>query len=79
MALSKVARSLLGADFFNSKRLCLNVMPVCTENLNPHGPVRSDVIVIACVGLQNPAQMRLAQDNDVVHTLASGPCGFCRT
>ena len=35
MALSKVARSLLGADFFNSKRLCLNVMPVCTENLNP--------------------------------------------
>src|SRR5258706_2535791 len=31
--------------------------------------MRSDVVVIACVRLQNLAQMRLAQDNDVVHTL----------
>jgi hypothetical protein len=43
--------------------------------------MRSDVIVISSIGLQNPAQMRLAQDNqnpaqmrlaqdnDVVHTL----------
>src|SRR6202140_5540210 len=30
--------------------------------------MRSDVIVIACVRLQNLAQMHLAQDNDVVHT-----------
>src|SRR6202011_2709714 len=31
--------------------------------------MRSDVVVIACVRLQNLAQMHLAQDNDVVHTL----------
>src|ERR1700687_2768473 len=31
--------------------------------------MRPDVIVIACVRLQNLAQMRLAQDNDVVYTL----------
>src|SRR3979490_2873865 len=31
--------------------------------------MRSDVIVIACVRLQNLAQMHLAQDNDVVYTL----------
>src|ERR1700694_4532525 len=31
--------------------------------------MRSDVIVIARVRLQNLAQMHLAQDNDVVHTL----------
>src|ERR1700732_4307176 len=30
----------------------------------------SDAVVVACVRLQNLAQMRLAQDNDVVHTLA---------
>src|SRR5467141_2275330 len=30
--------------------------------------MRSDVVVIACVRLQNLAQMHLAQDNDVVHT-----------
>src|ERR1700694_5634014 len=29
----------------------------------------SDVVVIACVRLQNLTQMHLAQDNDVVHTL----------
>ena len=33
-------------------------------------PVRSDVIVIASIGSQDPAQMRLAQDDDMVHTLA---------
>src|ERR1700704_3295004 len=31
--------------------------------------MRSDAIVIVGVGVQDPAQMRLAQDNDVVHTL----------
>src|ERR1700681_4415997 len=31
--------------------------------------MRSDVVVVACVRLQNSAQMGLAQDNDVVHTL----------
>src|SRR6266853_3894250 len=30
--------------------------------------MRSDVVVIACVRLQNLTQMHLAQDNDVVHT-----------
>jgi hypothetical protein len=33
--------------------------------------VRSDVIVISSIGLQDAAQMRLAQDGKVVHTLAS--------
>ena len=32
------------------------------------GSMRSDAIVIVGVGFQDPAQMRLAQDNDVVHT-----------
>ena len=32
--------------------------------------MRSDVVVVAGVRLQNLAQMHLAQDNDVVHTLA---------
>jgi hypothetical protein len=32
--------------------------------------VRSDAVVIISIGLQNSAQMRLAQDNDVVRTLA---------
>src|ERR1700675_2485712 len=31
--------------------------------------MRSDVVVIACVRLQNLTPMHLAQDNDVVHTL----------
>src|ERR1700692_3446538 len=31
--------------------------------------MRSHVVVVACVRLQNLAQMHLAQDNDVVHTL----------
>src|SRR6202171_4023540 len=31
--------------------------------------MRSDVVVIARVRLQNLTQMHLAQDNDVVHTL----------
>src|SRR3981189_3120734 len=31
--------------------------------------MRSDVVVVACVRSQNLAQMHLAQDNDVVHTL----------
>src|ERR1035438_9379314 len=31
--------------------------------------MRSDAIVIVGVGFQNSAQMHLAQDNDVVHTL----------
>src|SRR5712672_359406 len=31
--------------------------------------MRSDVIVIVGVGFQDPTQMHLAQDNDVVHTL----------
>src|SRR6266436_6718996 len=31
--------------------------------------MHSDVVVIACVRLQNLAQMHLAQDNDVVYTL----------
>src|SRR6202043_4039873 len=30
--------------------------------------MRSDAVVIVSIGFQNPAQMRLAQDNDVVHT-----------
>src|SRR5437868_12888993 len=30
----------------------------------------SNLVVIASIGFQNPAQLRLAQDNDVVHTLA---------
>jgi hypothetical protein len=33
--------------------------------------MRSHVIVIAGVSSQNPAQMCLAQDDDVVHTLAA--------
>src|SRR5512132_4088247 len=33
--------------------------------------MRSDVIVIASIRLQDAAQMRLAQDDKVVHTLAS--------
>src|ERR1700680_238600 len=32
--------------------------------------MRSDAIIIVGVGFQNSAQMRLAQDNDVVHTVA---------
>src|ERR1700684_988645 len=31
--------------------------------------MRSDAIIIVGVGFQDPAQMHLAQDNDVVHTL----------
>src|SRR3977135_2450987 len=31
--------------------------------------MRSDAVVIVSIGFQNPAQRRLAQDNDVVHTL----------
>src|SRR6202041_4200820 len=31
--------------------------------------MRSDAIVIVGVGFQDPAQMHLAQDDDVVHTL----------
>jgi hypothetical protein len=30
--------------------------------------MRSDAIAIVGVGFQDPTQMRLAQDNDVVHT-----------
>jgi hypothetical protein len=30
--------------------------------------VRSDAIVVVSTGFQNPAQMRLAQDNDVIVT-----------
>src|SRR5258708_19958396 len=33
------------------------------------GSMRSDVVVIACVRLQNLTQMHLVQDDDVVHTL----------
>src|SRR5664279_1146505 len=32
--------------------------------------MRSDVIVIASIGSQDPAQMRLAQDDEMIHTLA---------
>jgi hypothetical protein len=32
------------------------------------GSMSSDAIVIVGIGFQDPAQMRLAQDNDVVHT-----------
>jgi hypothetical protein len=32
--------------------------------------VRSDVVVIASIGSQDPAQMRLTQDDEMVHTLA---------
>src|ERR1700682_2919387 len=31
--------------------------------------MRSDAIIIVGVGFQDPTQMHLAQDNDVVHTL----------
>src|SRR6202022_1980463 len=33
------------------------------------GSMRSDAIIIVGVGVQDPTQMRLPQDNDVVHTL----------
>ena len=33
--------------------------------------VRSHVIIIVCIGLQDPPQVRLAQDNDMVHALAT--------
>src|ERR1700686_4800781 len=33
------------------------------------GSMRSDAIVIVGVGFQDPTQMHLAQDNDVVHAL----------
>src|ERR1035437_6649891 len=33
--------------------------------------MRSDVIVIASIDTQNPAQMRLAQDDEMIHTLAT--------
>ena len=32
--------------------------------------MRSDVIVISSIGSQDPAQMRLTQDDDMVHALA---------
>src|SRR5665647_1034892 len=32
--------------------------------------MRSDVIVIASIGSQDPAQMRLAQNDKMIHTLA---------
>jgi hypothetical protein len=32
--------------------------------------VRSDVVVITSIGSQDSAQMRLAQDDEMVHTLA---------
>src|ERR1022692_249891 len=32
--------------------------------------MRSDVIVISSIGAQNPAQMRLTQDDEMVHALA---------
>jgi hypothetical protein len=32
--------------------------------------MRSDIIVIASVGSQDPAQMRFTQDNEMVHALA---------
>ncbi len=32
--------------------------------------MRSDAAVTVSVGFEYPSQMRLAQDNDVVHTLA---------
>src|SRR6267154_900108 len=35
------------------------------------GSMRSDAIVIVGVGFQDPTQMHLAQDNDVVHTLTA--------
>src|SRR5258708_8808257 len=31
--------------------------------------MRSEAVIVASVRFQNPAQMHLAQDNDVVHTL----------
>src|SRR6202140_3158429 len=34
------------------------------------GSMRSDAIVIVGVGFQDPTQMHLAQDDDVVHTFA---------
>jgi hypothetical protein len=33
--------------------------------------MRSDVVVIASIGTQNPAQMRVAQDDEMIHTLAT--------
>src|SRR5664280_2117710 len=32
--------------------------------------MRSDVIIIASIGSQDPAQMRLAQNDKMIHTLA---------
>src|ERR1019366_9228439 len=34
------------------------------------GPMRSNFIVITSVGLQDPAQMRLAEDDKMIHALA---------
>jgi hypothetical protein len=34
-------------------------------------PMRSDVVIIACVRSQNPTQMCLAPDDDMIETLAS--------
>src|SRR6266404_2216687 len=34
--------------------------------------MRSDAVVIVSIGFQNPAQMCLAQNNDVIQTLAPG-------
>jgi hypothetical protein len=33
-------------------------------------PVRPDLVVVAGVSLQDPAQMHLTQDDDMVHALA---------
>ena len=38
------------------------------------GSMRSDAIVIVGVGFQDPTQMHLAQDNDVVHTFTPDRC-----
>ena len=34
------------------------------------GPVGSDLVVIAGIGFQDSAQMRLAQDDEMIHGLA---------
>ena len=41
------------------------------------GSMRSDAVVIVRIGSQDSAQMHLAQDNDVVHTLTPDRSDQC--
>ena len=44
------------------------------------GPMSSGCVIVARVGAQQMAQMRLAKDDDVVQAFAAnGPAAICRT